>query len=201
MIAASTVLLFAAAGWIGAVVAQALCAGRMPYEDGPRPIVVARWPFAAVAGGVGLAVALRGEPPAQLAVLAFVVLALAGCTAADLACGVLPDMLTLFPLAVVLAFGALTHDWTPAFGAAIVALPFAVSALLSRGRGIGWGDVKLAALGGALLGARSAAVAFMIAAIAAYVVARATGGVRRPIAFGHYLAGSIAATLSFTRSI
>ncbi len=195
------VLLFAAAGWTGAVIAQALCAGRTPYDDGPVPIVVGRWPFAAVAGCIGFAIALRGEPPAQLAVLAFVVLALAGCTAADLACGALPDALTLIPLAVVVAFGALTHDWMPALGAAFVALPFAVCALLSRGRGMGWGDVKLAALGGALLGARGAAFAFTIAAVAAYVVARATGGVRRPVAFGPYLAGSIAATLSFTRSI
>jgi leader peptidase (prepilin peptidase)/N-methyltransferase len=201
MIAVSTVLLFAAAGWTGALIGQALCAGRTPYDDGPVPIVVGRWPFAAVGGCIGLGVALRGEPPAQLAMLAFAVLALAGCTAADLAFGALPDALTLFPLAVVLAFGALTHDWMPALGASFVALPFAVFAFFSRGRGMGWGDVKLAALGGALLGARGAALAFTGAAAAAYVVARATGGVRRPIAFGPYLAGSIAATLSFTRSI
>jgi len=201
MTAALTALLFAAAGWTGAVVAGALCAGRTPYDGGPQPVAVGRWAFAAIAGCVGLAVALRGEPPAQLAVLVLVVLALAGCAAADLACGALPDLLTLLPLAAVLAFGALTHDWMPALGAAFVAVPFAACALLSRGRGMGWGDVKLAALGGALLGARGAAFAFMVAAIAAYVVARATGGVRRPIAFGPYLAVSIAATLSITRTI
>jgi len=201
MIAALTALLFAAAGWTGAAIAQALCAGRTPYDDGPAPIAVGRWPFAAVAGCVGLAVALRGEGSAQLAMLVLVVLALAGCTAADLACGALPDALTLLPLAAVLAFGALTYDWMPALGAAFVAVPFAACALLTRGRGMGWGDVKLAALGGALLGARGAAFAFTIAAIAAYVVARATGGVRRPIAFGPYLAASIAAALSMTRAI
>lgn len=201
MIAALTVFVFAAAGWAGAVIAAALCTGRVPYDDGPRPIAVGRWPFAAAAGVIGLAVALRGEPPLQLAMLVLVVLALAGCTAADLACGALPDALTLIPLALVLALGAVTHDWMPALGAAFVAIPFTVCALITRGHGMGWGDVKLAALGGALLGARGATVAFAIAAIAAYVVARATGGTRRPIAFGPYLAGSIAATLSLTRTI
>ena len=41
----------------------------------------------------------------------------------------------------------------------------------------------------------------MLAAVAAYAVARSTGGLRRPIAFGPYLAASIAATLSITRTI
>ncbi|MDB5027805.1 MAG: hypothetical protein JWO66_1494 [Candidatus Eremiobacteraeota bacterium] len=201
MIAALTVLLFAAAGWTGAVIARALCAGRVPYDDGPQPIAVGRWPFAAAAGAIGLAVGLRGEPPLQLAVLILVVLALAGCTAADLACGALPDALTLIPLALVLTVGAVTRDWTPALGAAFVALPFAAAAIASRGRGMGWGDVKLAALGGALLGARDATLAFVLAASAASVVARTTGGARRPIAFGPYLAASIAAVLTITRTI
>jgi prepilin signal peptidase PulO-like enzyme (type II secretory pathway) len=195
------VLLFAASGWTGALIGETLCAGRSTYEDGPARVVVGRWTFAAVAGCIGLAVALRGEAPAQLALICFMVLALAGCAAADFACGALPDLLTLLPLAAVLALGALAHDWTPALGAAFVALPFAACALLSRGRGIGWGDVKLAALGGALLGARGATLAFMLAAVAAYAVTRSTGGLRRPIAFGPYLAASIAATLSITRTI
>jgi prepilin signal peptidase PulO-like enzyme (type II secretory pathway) len=66
---------------------------------------------------------------------------------------------------------------------------------------MGWGDVKLAALGGALLGMRGAVPAFIVAAIAVYAVARVSGGVRRPIAFGPYLAASIAAALSITRTI
>jgi leader peptidase (prepilin peptidase)/N-methyltransferase len=200
MIVALIAALFAAAGWCGAAIAAVLCAGRTPYAGGPAPIAARPWQFAAVAGCVGLAVALRGESPAQLALLAFVVLALAGCSAADLACGALPDALTLIPLAVVIVFGAFRHDWTPALGAAFVALPFAASALLSGGRGMGWGDVKLAALGGALLGTRGAVLAFTLAALAGYVVARAGGGVRRPIAFGPYLAASIAATLTLTRT-
>ena len=43
MISALTVLVFAAAGWAGAVIARALCAGRVPYDDGPQPIAFPRW--------------------------------------------------------------------------------------------------------------------------------------------------------------
>ena len=190
---------FAAAGWAGARVAEKLCAGRTPYDDGPAAIAPGRLPFAVAGACIGLALGLHGEPLASLTLLLFVVLALAGCTAADLACGVLPDVLTLAPLGLVLGVGALAHDGTPALSATFVALPFAAAALLSRGRGMGWGDVKLAALGGALLGAREATLAFMLAALAAYAIARFTGGTRRPVAFGPYLAASIAATLVVVR--
>ena len=196
-----TALLFAAAGGIGTASARALCAGRAPYEGGPTPVAVPLWAFAAAAGCVGLAVALQARPPVQVGLLLFVVAALAACSAADFACGALPDAFTLVPLVVVLALAAFARDATPALAAGFVALPFAAGALLSRGRGLGWGDVKLAALGGALLGAGGAALAFTLAALAAYTVARSTGGVRRPIAFGPYLAATIAVSLSFMRTI
>jgi leader peptidase (prepilin peptidase)/N-methyltransferase len=192
---------FAAAGWIGARIGERLCANVEPYADGPGTVAFARWPFAAIAACIGAAVAWQEPSLAHLAVLAVVTLALAGGAAADLRCGMLPDVLTLGPLALVIALGAVSRDWSPALGAACVAVPFALAALFTRGRGMGWGDVKLAALGGALLGVADAALAFMLAAFAAYVVARRTAGVRRPIAFGPYLAASIAATLTIVRTI
>ena len=200
-------LVFAGAAWGGTLVADALCADRAPYDDGPAPVAFARWPFGLAGAGIGLALAAHGESPAHLALLAFVILALAGCCAADLSCGLLPDPLTLLPLGVVIGAGALAHDWAPLLSAAIVFVPFAVAALASRGRGMGWGDAKLAALGGALLGAREAALAFMLAAIAAAVIARRANGVRlagaapRPIAFGPYLAAAIVAMLPLVRNI
>jgi leader peptidase (prepilin peptidase)/N-methyltransferase len=199
--AAVAALLFAAAGWAGTLIADMLCAGRTPFDDGPAPVAFRRLPFAVIAGCIGLALAVHGEPPAHLAVLVLVVLALAGCTAADLACGIVPDVLTLVPLAAVVALGAAARDWAPALSAGFVVVPFAVAAVASRGRGMGWGDVKLAALGGALLGARGATLAFMLAALAAYVIARSTGTARRPVAFGPYLAASIAASLAIVRTI
>lgn len=187
---------FAATSWLGALAGSALCAGRVPHDDGPAPITFARWPFPVAGAAIGLALAAHDDPPGRLALLAFAVLGLAGCTAADLACGMLPDLLTLAPLALAILTGLLAHDLAPALGAAFVALPFAAAALLSRGRGMGWGDVKLAALGGALLGAGDAMLAFVLAGIVAYVVSRQNGRARTPIAFGPYLAGSIVATLA-----
>jgi leader peptidase (prepilin peptidase) / N-methyltransferase len=192
---------FAGAGWAGARAGERLCANVEPYADGPATVAFAHWPFPALAACVGASIALHETSVSQLAVLAVVTLALAGGAAADLRCGMLPDVLTLGPLALVVALGAASRDWTPALGAAFVAVPFALAALLTRNRGMGWGDVKLAALGGALLGVADAALAFMLAALAAYLVARRTSGLRRPIAFGPYLAASIAAALTLTRMI
>ena len=70
--------------------------------------------------------------------------------------------------------------------ALIVVVPFALAALLSRGRGMGWGDVKLAAVAGALLGASNALLALALAAFAAAVGARFrrdAGAAPRPLAF------------------
>jgi leader peptidase (prepilin peptidase)/N-methyltransferase len=199
--AAITALLFGTAAWTGTLIADVLCEGRAAYEDGPARVAIGRMPFAAAGACVGVGLALHGESPAHLALLLAITLALAGCAAADFACGALPDVLTLVPLALVVALGAASRDWSPALGAACVALPFAAAAFASRGRGMGWGDVKLAALGGALLGLAGAAFAYLLAAVAAYVIARRTAGVRRPIAFGPYLAASIAATLTLLRTI
>ena len=200
-IVACCAALFASAGWLGARAGERLCAGIEAYEDSPASFVPPHWPFAAGAAAIGAAVALQGVSPAHAAVLLIVTFALAGGAAADFRCGMLPDVMTVGPLALVVAFGAWSHDWSPAVGAAFVAVPFAFAALISRGRGMGWGDVKLAALGGALLGVADAALAFLLAALAAYLVARRSAGLRRPIAFGPYLAASIAASLTLTRTI
>jgi len=192
-------LLFGAAGWTGAMIGELLCADRTPFEDGPATIDVGHWPFAAAGACVGLAIALQGPSSVHLALVAAIVLALAGGAAADLRCGILPDVFTLAPLALVIALAAAAHNAVPAVGAVVVFVPFAIVAMATRGRGMGWGDVKLAALGGALLGVAGATLAFLVAALTAYAIARTTGGLRRTIAFGPYLAASIAATLVIVR--
>lgn len=195
-----TAALFAAAAWTGTLLADMLCGHRTPHDDGPAPVTFARWYFAAAGACIGVAVALHPIPVAHLAVLLVVVMALAGCSAADFTCGMLPDVLTLGPLAIVVGLGVVEHDFAPAFSAAFIALPFAAAALFSRGRGMGWGDVKLAALGGSLLGARDATLAFTLAAVVAYIVARRGGAPRRPVAFGPYLAASIVVMLAIARN-
>ncbi len=185
-------LLFAAAAWAGMLIADVLCTGRTPAEDGPAPIAFKRLPFVVCATVLGAIAGFQGISPLHAAICTVAVLALAGCAAADLSCGMLPDVLTLGPLAVVVGLGVALHSWSPASGAVLVFLPFALVAIVSKGRGMGWGDAKLAAFGGAFLGVRDATLAFMLAAIAAYIVTRRSGHPKRPIAFGPYLAGSIA---------
>ncbi|MGH7661574.1 MAG: prepilin peptidase [Vulcanimicrobiaceae bacterium] len=192
-----TALLFSSAAWAGTLLAETLCSDRTPADDGPAPIAYKRWPFAAGAAAIGIVTGVQGISPAHTAIFTVAVLALAGCAAADLSCGMLPDVLTLGPLAFFAGLGVVFHSWSPVLGAALAFVPFAATALVSRGRGMGWGDAKLAAFGGAFLGARDATLAFTLAAIAAYIVARRSGHPRRAIAFGPYLAGSIA-TISLT---
>ncbi len=89
-------------------------------------------------------------------------------------------------------------------------MPFAFAAYLSRGRGMGWGDVKLAAVAGAMLGASNALLALALAAFAAAVAARlqkrtlvidgrgaAAATLARPVAFAPYLIGATALFTAF----
>jgi prepilin signal peptidase PulO-like enzyme (type II secretory pathway) len=195
-VVAGTALLFALAGWIGVAVADLLCAGYLPNPDGPEPIRFERRHLVVAAACVGIAVAARMPSLPQLAIGTIAIFALAGCAAADLACGMLPDVLTLGPLLVVFGFSVVSENPLPAAGAAFVFLPFAAAAFFSRGRGMGWGDVKLATFGGALLGAKDATLALFAAGMAAFLIARHSGLRGKPIAFGPYLAASIAATFA-----
>jgi prepilin signal peptidase PulO-like enzyme (type II secretory pathway) len=201
MIVSITTIAFAIAAWAGTLLADALSRNLTPHQDGPAPIVVPRWPFAAAGALVGLTSSLHEPSLLHLAVVGVVLVTLAACTTCDLRCGMLPDVCTLGPLALLIGLAALQHNWAPPAGAAFVAIPFAATALFSRGRGMGWGDVKLAALGGALLGAQDATLAFVFAAVAAYLIAWRSGGIRRPIAFGPYLAASILAVVVLGGSV
>jgi prepilin signal peptidase PulO-like enzyme (type II secretory pathway) len=189
-------LVFAAAGLVGTRFALRLCKTRTPFADGPVPIVVPEWAFAAVAAAVGAASALHGSSPLQLGGLALVTVALCAGAFADFRCGVVPDVCTLLPLAAIAGIAALKHDGFPLYGAAVVGLPFAAAALLSRGRGMGWGDVKLVALGGALLGARDATFAFFGACVAAYAWSMLRRRASQPTAFAPYLIAAVALTLA-----
>jgi leader peptidase (prepilin peptidase) / N-methyltransferase len=195
-----TAMVFAAAAWGGARLGPMLVATHAPSDDGPPAIAFAAWPFLALGALVGAASAHDLAWP-QLALLALVVGLLAACAAADLRYGLIPDSCSLGALGVVLLASAFGHDWAPLFGAVAVGGAFAAAALLTGGRAMGWGDVKLAAAGGALLGAFDASFAFTLAALAAYALARLSRRTRGPIAFGPYLAVSTAIALAFQRPL
>ncbi|BDE07019.1 hypothetical protein WPS_22950 [Vulcanimicrobium alpinum] len=195
-----TAIAFGVAGWLGSGLGVALCRDIVAHDDGPRPVAFPAWPFPVAGAAVGLAAQLHGASATHLAMLFVVVAALAACAASDLRCGMIPDVCSLGALALVLGFAAFERNWGSLLGAGVVFVPFAGAALVSRGRGMGWGDVKIACLGGALLGGPDATLAFILASLAAYIIARRSGE-RRPIAFGPYLTGSIFLALTLERSV
>ncbi len=133
----------------------------------------------------------QGVPPLQIAVDAVVVFALVACWCSDSLCGIVPDVFTLIPLAIVLLLSIVRGNWWAVASAAILLAPFAVAAMMSRGRGMGWGDVKLVALAGAALGAPLGLLAMAAACIAAVVGYKIKGIRQGPIAFAPYIAAAI----------
>ncbi len=189
--------MFACAAFLAVQAGSAICARATPCEDGPPP---GRPPVAALVAGtalVGAILASRGEPLPVLALCGFVSVSLVAAWYCDVRCGIVPDVFTLVPLAAIVLGSALHREWSPAIWAAIVFVPFAGAAFFSRGRGMGWGDVKLVALGGAVLGVPTAILASAGACLAAALVATLQKRGKQPIAFAPYLAGAIALGLLF----
>jgi prepilin signal peptidase PulO-like enzyme (type II secretory pathway) len=61
---------------------------------------------------------------------------------------------------------------------------------------MGWGDAKLVALGGAVLGAQASLAAFALSCFAAGVVSRFNGRRGMPIAFAPYLVIAVVGALA-----
>ncbi|MBV9439021.1 MAG: prepilin peptidase [Candidatus Eremiobacteraeota bacterium] len=164
-------LLFASAAVAGIVGAALLCARLRGFDDGPvprKPPLVALIAGAALFGGV----AVVHASPDRLALSALVAAAFVAIWYCDDARGLVPDPLTLGPLAVLIGVSLLRHDPRALVAALVLFVPFAAAAWLSKGRGMGWGDVKLAALVGAVLGASNGLLACALAAFAAFAGTR-----------------------------
>jgi prepilin signal peptidase PulO-like enzyme (type II secretory pathway) len=193
-----TAIAFAAFSYAGALAAMTYWATIPPLEGSPepqQPPIVLLVGAAAVIGGL---CAFHGAPPQTLAIVAATVGVLAAIWCVDVTRGIVPDALTLVPLVALLIAGLLTGRWYVLLASAVPAIPFAVMAWRTKGLGLGWGDVKLVALGGALLGMQTAILAFALAAIAAIVVARVQRRTSEPLAFGPYLVAAIAVPLTMT---
>ncbi len=180
--------IFAASGAVGVALAQLLAGGAETAEDDSaaghlRPAIPAVFMAA-----VGAVLALRGAHAQQLALVALMGIPLIGSWYADARKGRIPDAFTLLPLAIVIVFAALTHGWKIILFAAITFAAFACAAWLSRGRGMGWGDAKLAGLAGAILG-----LPWSFGVLGAACLAATAGSIIRdrgktPIAFAPYMA-------------
>ncbi len=171
----------------GVIVSALLCARIEAFEDGPAPrLLHPAIPIAAVAA-LGALIALRGATPAQLGIVALVSFPLSGVWYADSRKGIVPDVFTLLPLAVIAAAVIVRHSWFVAVSALLVFAVFAAGAALSKGRGMGWGDAKLAALVAAVLGLQGSLLTLALACFAATIVSVVRDRGTRPIAFGPYI--------------
>lgn len=193
MIAAAALgaLFFGIAGYVGALLGQAFAErleplpGAPPPSPAPVPLLIGACAF------IGAVVATHATAPSQALLIAIVCVALVAVWITDARRGIVPDIFTLGPLAIMLLIGLWQHAWWLFVSAGVPFVPFALAAVLSRGRGMGWGDVKLVALGGAVLGAQVSVVAFAMACLAAVGISYFGGKKRGPIAFAPYLASAI----------
>jgi prepilin signal peptidase PulO-like enzyme (type II secretory pathway) len=186
-------LIFGAAGVSGTLVAAAVVPTLQRFEDGPKPFEV--HPAALVAGAAVLGAILgwRHVPTADFIVAALATICLTAIWYCDARTGIVPDFFTLIPLGALIVYGIVEHQPLMLVSAVVLFVPFALLAWYSKGVGMGWGDAKLAAFGGALLGIEMATVAF----IAASFVAAAWTWLKYrqrnvPIAFAPYLVAAIA---------
>jgi len=188
--------LFGATAYLILQLAPVLYGKVAPLADGPRPMAVRALVPVAAATILGAAFAYRGSTLPDLALLDVIVSALCAAIWTDLTRGIIGDWFTLPPIALVLVVAAFRGEvLVVALGAAFVTAPFAVAALVSKGIGFGWGDVKLVALGALLLGPETSLVVFAATSLLACAVAVAAHRRAEPIAFAPYLALAIAAGL------
>jgi prepilin signal peptidase PulO-like enzyme (type II secretory pathway) len=187
---------FAAAAWFGVFLAGAFCAGRKASIEGAAAVDLPAWGIPAFGALVGAGLASHGEAALDLATMAFTLAALIACAVCDWRLGVVPDIFTLVPLATLLLISCVHGNVVPLLSGCLAAFPFAGAALLSKGRGMGWGDVKMVALGGALLGVRDVILGLIVASAVAFAVSRSCVAPRRQIAFAPCLACGFAAALA-----
>jgi prepilin signal peptidase PulO-like enzyme (type II secretory pathway) len=179
---------FGGVALIGAEVSKLYCARVQPFADGPMPSRAPILVLCVAAAAIGGVLSYWKVPPLNVGLAAIVVFSLVACWCSDSMCGIVPDVFSLIPLAVLLLFALTQRDWEVLWSAAIPFAFFAGAALVTRGKGMGWGDAKLVALTGAALGAPLALVALPIACIAAVIAQRFMKSTGTPMAFAPYIA-------------
>jgi prepilin signal peptidase PulO-like enzyme (type II secretory pathway) len=187
---------FAAAAYLGVelsrVVAKNVTASAR--EQQPEPPTVWLLVGSAVLGAV---IASHGLDWQGLALNAVICVSLVGCWHGAITYGRMSDYFTLVPLAAIALSAIAQSNWPLLVGIVVPFTPFAAMAYLSKGKGMGWDDAKLAAFGGAVLGTTDALLAYATACVVAVCVASARKRLKEPIIFGPYVIGAIALSLAF----
>ena len=190
--------IYACAAACGIIAAHLICSRVPQLEDAPAPanlhpaIPVALFAF------LGTMLAGSGAGIKELGLVALMGVPLVGAWYSDALKGIVPDAFTLIPLAVVAVATIIQHSWGIALSVAVIFVAFAASAWLSKGRGMGWGDAKLAALCGAVLGLPIGLLTLAAACFAATVISVVRDRGTKPIAFAPYIVICVFAAILLT---
>jgi len=176
-------LLFGCAAFLGIQLSADICRSIEPFEDGPEPGTPPTPWLLGGAAAIGLVLGARGIPFVGLVLAAILTVSLVASWYGDVRTGVISDYFTLVPLGVFVMVALVEHDYGGLISSAAVSVPFAVTAVASRGRGMGWGDVKLIALGGVALGIQTAVLALAAACLIAVFASLLRKRRHEPIAF------------------
>lgn len=186
-------LIFGAAGVCGALLASVILPKLQRFDDGPAPVEVHPAFLIAGAALLGAVLGWRQIPEIDVIVSALATVCLVAIWYCDARTGIIPDVFTLIPLGALIVLSFFKRDPMVVISAVALFLPFGVLALVSKGRGIGWGDAKFASLGGALVGLGPATLAFVVASFLAAAITWLKYRQRNvPVALGPYLVGAIA---------
>lgn len=190
--------IFACAATCGIIAAHFVCARIQPHEDGPAPVTLHPAIPVVIFALLGIVVAARGGNAPQLGTIALLGVPLVGAWYSDARTGIVPDVFTLVPLGIVALGVLLHHTWWIAISAIVIFAAFALAATFSRGRGMGWGDAKLAMLTGAALGLQSSLLVLAVACFAATVVSVIRNRGTQPIAFAPYIVVTVLLAFGMT---
>lgn len=179
--------MYAGTAACGIVAADFVCTRLDCHDDGPATIRLHPAIPITLFGLLGIVLAARGGNTVQMGTIALLGVPLIGAWYSDARTGIVPDLFTLVPLAIVAFVVVLTHAWWVAISAIVVFGAFALAATISRGRGMGWGDAKLAMLTGAALGLQVSLLTLAVACFAATVVSVIRNRGTKPIAFAPYI--------------
>jgi prepilin signal peptidase PulO-like enzyme (type II secretory pathway) len=190
-------LIFGAAGVCGALLGTLLIPKLQRFEDGPAPVDVHPAWLIAGAALLGAIVGWRQIPETDFVISALATVCLVAIWYCDARTGIIPDVFTLIPLGALMAYALFARQPFTIVSAVALFVPFGFLALISKGRGMGWGDAKLASLGGALIGLIPATFAFVVASFVAALVTWLRYRQRNvPVALGPYLVAAIAVCIA-----
>ncbi len=190
-------LFFAGAAYLGITLGEVFAERLQPLEGGPPSHGVPVLAIAGVSAAIGAILFWLHVPVSQIMMIGIVCISLAAIFVTDARRGIVPDVFSLGPLAIILLVGLWQHEWNLFLAAGVPFAPFAFAAMRSKGRGMGWGDAKLVALGGAVLGMELGIVACIVACVAAVAVNYSRGKRRGVFAFAPYLTACFALAIPF----